>query len=91
MNSLDEMLAAMTPEIYSRLQRAVELGKWPDGTRLSPEQRANAMQAIIAYGEAYLPTDERVGFIDRGSKAEGEVCADTPEPVRFVATKEGDE
>ncbi|WP_372750102.1 DUF1315 family protein, partial [Litorivivens sp.] len=30
------MLKAMTPEIHAALKRAVEIGKWPDGRRLSP-------------------------------------------------------
>ena len=28
----------MTPEIYERLRKAVETGKWPDGTSLNEEQ-----------------------------------------------------
>lgn len=36
---LDDLLAAMTPEIYQRLMTAVELGKWPDGVSLTPEQK----------------------------------------------------
>lgn len=49
MNSLDEMLAAMTPEIYQRLATAVELGKWPDGVELTPEQRDNSLQLVIIW------------------------------------------
>jgi len=74
--TLDELIASITPETYANLQRAVELGKWPDGTRLTPEQRANCMQAVIAYGERNLAAEERVGYIDRGVKEEGEVCGD---------------
>tara|TARA_R110002124_G_scaffold57039_3_gene160222 strand:- start:2717 stop:2983 length:267 start_codon:yes stop_codon:yes gene_type:complete len=71
-----QTIATMSPEIYQRLVRAVELGKWPDGKVLTAEQRAHAMQAIIAWGELHLPQQERVGFIQKKEKA-GEQC-DTP-------------
>lgn len=85
--TLDELIASITPETYESLKRAVELGKWPDGSRLSPEQRANCMQAVIAYGERHLTEEQRVGFIDRGAKEEGEMCDDhshEEQPVRFL-------
>jgi hypothetical protein len=71
-----QMIETMTPEIYQSLKRSVELGTWPDGKRLTPEQRENAMQAIIAWGERHLAATERVGYIDKGHKA-GDTC-DTP-------------
>lgn len=39
---LDDLLSVMTPEIYQRLATAVELGKWPDGVSLTPEQKKTA-------------------------------------------------
>jgi len=80
------LIDSITPETYAALKRALELGKWADGNRLTPEQKQHVMQAIIAYGEKHLPEQERVGFIDRGSKDEGEVCDDHTheQPVRFL-------
>lgn len=75
--NFDEIMATITPETYQSLIRAVELGKWQNGTRLTEEQRAYCMQAVIAWGERNLPANQRVGFIDRGSKEEGEVCEDS--------------
>ncbi|MFV8816455.1 YeaC family protein [Haliea sp. E17] len=72
------MIASMTPEIYRSLRRAIEIGKWPDGNPVSPEQREHAMRAVIAWGQENLPVEERVGYIDRGHKA-GEVCDDPQE------------
>lgn len=72
-----QLINAMTPELYRRLRLAVELGKWPDGQALTPEQRESALQAVIAWGKQHLPAEERVGYIDRGHK-EGANC-DTPE------------
>ncbi|QFU76398.1 DUF1315 family protein [Halioglobus maricola] len=73
-----QMIENMTPELYTNLRRAVELGKWPDGNPVTPEQRANAMQAVIAWGEQHLPAEERVGFIDKGHK-DGDDCDDPTE------------
>lgn len=70
-----QLLDAITPEIYQRLCRAVELGKWPDGKPLTREQKEQSMQAIIAYDGSHHSEDQRVGYIDRGKKA-GEVCDD---------------
>lgn len=72
------MIASMTPEIYQNLRRAVELGKWPDGKPLTPEQRENAMQAVIAWGEKHLEATDRIGHIDKGHKA-GDSCDDPEE------------
>jgi len=49
MMNLDEMLAAMTPEVYQRLMTAVETGKWPDGVALTPEQKENSMQLVMLW------------------------------------------
>tara|TARA_B110000503_G_scaffold20798_1_gene31484 strand:+ start:44836 stop:45102 length:267 start_codon:yes stop_codon:yes gene_type:complete len=68
-----QTIETMSPEIYHRLLRAVELGKWPDGKLLTDEQRTHSMQAIIAWGERHLSDRERVGFIQKKEKA-GEQC-----------------
>lgn len=71
------LLQQITPEVYENLKRAVEIGKWPDGRLVTDEQRELCMQAVLAYDLKYLPEEERVGFIDRGSKEDGEVCSDS--------------
>ena len=71
----EQLIANITPEIHASLQRAIEIGRWPDGRRISDEQRALCMEAVIAYENRHLPERARVGYIDRGSKEEGEVCA----------------
>jgi len=81
------LINSITPETYDALVRALELGKWADGNRLTQEQKEHVMQAIIAYGEKNLSEDQRVGFIDRGSKDEGEMCDDNThehQPVKFL-------
>lgn len=81
------LIDSITPETYAALLKALELGKWADGNRLTQEQKEHVMQAIIAYGEKNLAPEQRVGFIDRGSKDEGEVCDDsshTDKPIKFL-------
>ncbi|MDX7988492.1 DUF1315 family protein [Xenorhabdus sp. 12] len=46
---LDDLLSAMTPEIYQRLAQAVELGKWQDGVPLTPEQKEYSLQAVMLW------------------------------------------
>ncbi|MFP1891414.1 YeaC family protein [Lonsdalea quercina] len=46
---IEDVLKAMTPEIYQRLVTAVELGKWPDGVALTAEQKDNAMQMVLLW------------------------------------------
>ncbi|MDG2046315.1 MAG: DUF1315 family protein [Halioglobus sp.] len=71
-----QLITKMSPEIYQSLVRSVELGKWPDGASMTPQQRENAMQAIIAWGESHLSEQDRVGYIEKKEKV-GET-ADAP-------------
>jgi len=75
-----KMIRDMSPDVYDRLKRAVELGKWPDGSAVTPEQRENALQAVIAWGELHLAEGERVGYIDRGNKG-ADACEDSAESI----------
>lgn len=84
---LDSILQLVTPEVHAGLRTAVEIGKWADGTMLTREQRELCLQALIAWEARHLQPEERVGHIDRGSKAEGETCAtphDEPEIIRII-------
>lgn len=83
-----KMLAALNPEIVASLKRAVEIGKWPDGRRLTPEQRETCMQAVIAWEMKNLPEQERTGYIHKDKKDE-DACDDTTHhhgdaPVKFL-------
>jgi uncharacterized protein YeaC (DUF1315 family) len=57
------MIDNMSPEVYGRLKQAVELGKWPNGVKLTPEQTELCMQAVITYDYTNKPEEERVGLI----------------------------
>ena len=49
MSSFLDAIRTITPEIYENLKLAVELGKWGDGRKLTPEQRELCLQAMIAW------------------------------------------
>ena len=78
------MIEQMSPQTYRALRRAVELGRWPDGSRLTRQQREDALQAVIAWDARHQEETDRVGYIDRGHK-EGERCEE-PEaaPLRWL-------
>lgn len=58
-----KLLGSITPDIYQNLKTAVEIGKWPDGNKLSVEQRQLSMQAVIAYEHKHLPPEQHTGYI----------------------------
>jgi|TARA_B110000116_G_scaffold178890_1_gene154864 uncharacterized protein YeaC (DUF1315 family) len=65
-----QLFDSINPEIYEKLKRAVEIGKWADGERLSRELRANCMQAVIAYEHKHLSPEERSGYVPPKVKKE---------------------
>ncbi len=86
--SFEQLLATLTPDLVAVFRRSIETGKWPDGRRLTDEQRATCMQAVIAWEHRNLPEAERTGYIDKGDK-DGQTCDDPhdhdhEEPVKFL-------
>ncbi|WP_404361696.1 YeaC family protein [Marinobacter sp.] len=60
----EELIERLDPAVYSSLKRGIELGKWPDGRKLSPEQRAICMEAVLFYENRHnVPKEQRVGYI----------------------------
>lgn len=49
MREIKSLITSMTPEIYQRLVQAVELGKWANGTPLTPEQKEYSLQAVMLW------------------------------------------
>ena len=90
----EELIRQINPEVYRNLRRAIELGKWPDGRRLTPEQKAISLEAVIYYENLHnIPEEERVGYLDRGEKA-GTACdpsvqagSSNADPDLFVEVK----
>ncbi|MBB1199562.1 DUF1315 family protein [Enterobacteriaceae bacterium 89] len=60
---IDNIIDGMTEEVYQRLATAVELGKWPDGVALTPEQKENCLQLVMLW-QARYNTDAQHMTID---------------------------
>ncbi|MBD3639463.1 MAG: DUF1315 family protein [Marinobacter sp.] len=70
----EELIERLDPAVYRNLRQSIELGKWPDGRKMTAEQRAISLEAVIYYENKHnVPEEERVGYLDRGSKA-GTAC-----------------
>jgi uncharacterized protein YeaC (DUF1315 family) len=87
--SLQALIDSMTPEVYDNLRRAVELGKWDDGNRLSEEQLAHCMQAIILYEARYVAEDQRTG-VPPASSCAGAGQAE-PDILRVLGGESGED
>ena len=57
---IQQLVQAMTPEVYENLRNAVETGKWPDGKALSEEQKSNSMQAVLMYQAKVEQSDQHM-------------------------------
>ncbi len=47
--NLEEMLAEMSEDVYQRLLVASETGKWPDRSKLTPQQREYCLQLVLLW------------------------------------------
>ena len=59
MSNFVEVASTITAEVYESFKLAVEIGKWPDGRKLSLE----CLQAMIAYELKHLPEDQHTGYM----------------------------
>ena len=71
MNTVDELVESLTPDMVNDLKRAIEIGKFPDNRAVSEEQRELMIEATILYDALKLPEEERTGFIQRKKQASG--------------------
>ncbi len=69
--NFDQLAANMTPDIYSRLREAVELGRWPTGQKLTVEQKNLSLEAIIKYEiSSDMPVELRTGYLSNQCKSD---------------------
>lgn len=66
---LKDFLAQMTPEIYQNMKQSLELGHWPNGDRLTPDQREGILEALIAWEHDNLPEEQRIGYMPVSCKS----------------------
>ncbi len=79
-DSLQALIDSITPEIHENLKTAVEIGRWANGDKLTPEQLEHSLQAIIAYEARHLSEEQRIGFIDTSGLKKS--ACDAPDPAR---------
>ena len=60
---IETILAAMSPEVHARFQEAIALGRWPNGEKLTDEQKTTCMNAVIVYENHFKEPTERTGFV----------------------------
>ena len=65
------ILASLTPEVADKFRMAIELGKWPDGRKLTDDQRQTGMQAVMIWEHEHLAPAERTGYIHKPIAADG--------------------
>ena len=81
--NFQQMISQITPDIYNNLKTAIEIGRWPDGRTLTPEQRETSLQAVIAYEAQHVSEDERTGYIEAQCKSKSG-SESTEEPVTLI-------
>lgn len=60
---LTDFVGKVTPVVYRTLKQSVELGRWPNGNKLSDQEREASLQALIAWEHEHLPEDQRIGYM----------------------------
>jgi uncharacterized protein YeaC (DUF1315 family) len=71
--TVDDLIKAMTPEVFQNMKDALELGRWPDGRKLASEQKVLCMEALIRYEEmTHVPADQRIGYMEAVCKSSKE-------------------
>jgi uncharacterized protein len=78
----------LTPEIYENMRRAVELGRWPDGRVVTPQQKETCMQAMIAWEAEHVPEEQRTGYMPPAD-CESESKAEAEQPVTIRTSASG--
>ena len=68
--TVDELIKAMTPDMYRNMKSALELSRWPDGRKMDSEQKVLCMEALIRYEEmTNMPADQRIGYMEASCKS----------------------
>lgn len=87
MMNIEDLIEKITPEVYDNLRRAIELGRWANGDKLSQEQKEHCMQAVIAYEEKNLKPEERTGYVPPKPHShcggDGEVAEPEEKPLKW--------
>ena len=78
-------IRALPYAVYCRFKEAVELGKWPDGQRLTEAQRESCLTAMLHYEALRLPKGQRTGHIEQRNCDNPTRRTRTPETAIFYS------
>ena len=68
--TVDELIKAMTPEVFQNMKTSLELSRWPDGRKLESEQKTLCMEALIRYENMTdMPAEQRIGYMEAACKS----------------------
>jgi len=68
--TVEELIKAMTPDIYRNMKSALELSRWADGRKLDADQKVICMEALIRYENlTAMPADQRIGYMESACKS----------------------
>lgn len=70
-----DLIDSITPEMHGNLQRTVQLGRYPDGRRLTREEQADLLHTLLVWESKNLPEHQRSGYLNQKN------CSSTDEPA----------
>lgn len=65
MMNKDSILNALNDEIIAKFKTAIEIGKWENGEKLTQDQLATCMQAVMVWEHEHLPANLRTGYVQK--------------------------
>ena len=83
--NIEDLINSMTPQIYSNMKEAVELGRWGDGRKMSKEQKTHCVEAMIRFEHLNgVSETERVGYVDMSNKRKKKASSDDTQPIKII-------
>lgn len=67
-DNINDLADQLTPEIIDNLKQMIELGKKPDGEKLSSQDLKSCMEAVIHWEAKNLSKAQRSGYIAKQCK-----------------------
>ena len=64
--NIESLVNNLTPDLFERLQYGASTGKWPDGTPLTEDQKAQTVQLVMLYQAKVAKTNEQFTINEEG-------------------------
>lgn len=82
--TLEQLLENLNPQIVASLKRAIELGKWPNGTALDRQQRALCIQAVVRWEHHHLKPEDCSGYVPpKATPCNTATQGESPQPLHW--------